>query len=180
MGAVSNIATVTILVTETSMTPRRLLMTLNNTVNEDENISINLTDNDIDLDGTIDVNQYCLLALNLLMEWQWPLSNGTVTYTPNPDFNGSETFNYTVLDNDGALSNAALVSITVNDINDPPVAVNDNATTEEDTPVDIDVLSNDNDIDGTLVPSSLTIFSNPRKWNCSDKLWGHFYVYPGH
>ncbi|MBT0096923.1 cadherin-like domain-containing protein, partial [Vibrio alginolyticus] len=36
----------------------------------------------------------------------------------------------------------------VTPVNDAPVATNDNAVTDEDTPVTIDVLPNDTDIDG--------------------------------
>ncbi len=159
LGAISNIALVIVLVTDVN-DPPIATDDPNNSTNEDEAITINLTDNDIDLDGTIDVTSI-VISTDPLNGVAVPLGNGTVTYTPNPDFNGSDTFNYTVLDNDGAPSNAALVSITVNDINDPPVAVNDDVTTEEDTSIVIDVLLNDSDIDGTLVPSTLLVFSNP-------------------
>src|SRR4029079_13027249 len=45
-----------------------------------------------------------------------------------------------------ATSNTATVSITVKPVNDAPIAGNDTATTNEDTPVDIRVLANDTDI----------------------------------
>ncbi|MBS9953854.1 cadherin-like domain-containing protein, partial [Vibrio alginolyticus] len=41
-----------------------------------------------------------------------------------------------------------MVNIDVTPVNDAPVATNDNAVTDEDTPVTIDVLPNDTDIDG--------------------------------
>ena len=50
--------------------------------------------------------------------------------------------------NDGNCDTAT-VTVTVNDVNDPPVANDDSATTDEDTPVTIDILDNDTDIDGT-------------------------------
>ena len=40
--------------------------------------------------------------------------NGTLTYTPNPEYIGSDTFSYTVQDQEGNLSNIATVTITVN------------------------------------------------------------------
>jgi lysophospholipase L1-like esterase len=43
-----------------------------------------------------------------------PNGNGTVTYTPYPGFNGVDTFKYTVSDNQGAVSNQATVTITIN------------------------------------------------------------------
>ena len=71
---------------------------------------------------------------------------GEVTYTPDPDFNGTDTFDYVVCD-DGTpvLCDTATVTITVNPVNDPPVAVDDVTVTNEDTPVDIDIVANDDD-----------------------------------
>ena len=78
-------------------------------------------------------------------------ADGTVTYTPDANFNGTDTFEYEVCDDDGACD-IATVTITVADVNDPPVAVDDSDTTPEDTPVTIPVLDNDSDVDGALVP----------------------------
>ncbi|HEY3385149.1 MAG TPA: Ig-like domain-containing protein, partial [Saprospiraceae bacterium] len=85
-------------------------------------------------------------------------SNGTVvitgtcaTYTPYPNFNGQDTFCLVVCDpNIPLLCDTTIVIVTVTPVNDPPVAVDDMATTPEDTPVDIDVLANDSDPDSPL------------------------------
>ena len=70
-----------------------------------------------------------------------------LTYTPNPNFNGSDSFTFKVNDS-AADSVPATVSIMVSSVNDPPVANDDTATTQEDTPVvTIDVLANDTDVD---------------------------------
>ena len=75
------------------------------------------------------------------------LEDQTVTYTPNPGFSGIDTFTYTA--NDGQFdSNVATVTVTVTGAaNQPPVAMDDSATTSEDTPVTIQVLANDDDPD---------------------------------
>ncbi|MGE0111444.1 tandem-95 repeat protein, partial [Aquabacterium sp.] len=74
-------------------------------------------------------------------------ADGTVTFTPNANFNGTADFTYTVTD--GALTSVpATVTVAVSPVNDAPVAVADSATTAEDTPVIIDVLANDTDVDG--------------------------------
>ncbi|SMX28073.1 Bifunctional hemolysin/adenylate cyclase precursor [Pelagimonas phthalicica] len=77
--------------------------------------------------------------------------DGTIIYTPDPGFTGTETFDYTVTDPDGA-TDTATVTVTVTpdgDENDPPVAVDDTAVTEEGTPVTIDdPAANDSDPDG--------------------------------
>jgi len=61
----------------------------------------------------------------------------------------------------GTLYYEEAFNITVTNVNDPPVAVADNATTPENTPVTIDVLNNDSDIDGdTLTVDSVTQGTN--------------------
>ncbi|MEX2174301.1 MAG: Ig-like domain-containing protein [Pirellulaceae bacterium] len=78
--------------------------------------------------------------------------DGTFAYVPNPNFHGTDTFTYRASDGQ-ADSNVATVTITVNPVNDAPVAVDDSADTDEDTAVTIDVRSNDSDLDGdTLTP----------------------------
>ena len=47
-------------------------------------------------------------------------SDGAFTYTPDADYSGSDAFTYHALDDDGAQSSAATVSLTVNAVNDPP------------------------------------------------------------
>jgi len=54
------------------------------------------------------------------------------TYTPAPDFYGSDSFTFRVSSSSGT-SNTGTVSITVNPVNDAPVAVNDAKSTNEDT-----------------------------------------------
>ena len=90
--------------------------------------------------------------------------NGTepnLTYTPSPNFYGSDSFTFKV--NDGTADSAlATVSITVSPVNDPPVANDDTAATKEDTPaVTIDVLANDTDIDNdTLTVTTVSQGTN--------------------
>jgi hypothetical protein len=69
-------------------------------------------------------------------------SDGTYTYTPNANFNGTDEFIYQLCDVDGDCD-TAIVTITINSTNDVPTANADTETTNEDTPVTIDVLNND-------------------------------------
>jgi hypothetical protein len=68
------------------------------------------------------------------------------TYTPVPDFNGTDTFTFHV--NDGsANSNTATVTITVLEVNDAPNASNDDKSTDEDSALTFaasDLAANDN------------------------------------
>jgi VCBS repeat-containing protein len=81
-------------------------------------------------------------------------ANGSFIYTPSPNFNGSDAFTYKA--NDGSAdSNVATVSLTVTPVNDPPVANDDTASTAYQTPVTIDVLANDTDVDGDALTAIL-------------------------
>ena len=60
-------------------------------------------------------------------------TDGTYTYTPNPDFNGTDSFTFPA--NDGAAdSNTATISLT-SPVNDAPVAQDGSASGTEDTPI---------------------------------------------
>ncbi|EPW6953209.1 tandem-95 repeat protein, partial [Vibrio parahaemolyticus] len=72
--------------------------------------------------------------------------DGSVTYTPNDNYHGTDSFTYIVTS--GGVSESTTVSVDVTPVNDAPVAKDDIATTQEDTAVTIDVLPNDTDIDG--------------------------------
>jgi VCBS repeat-containing protein len=129
-------------------------------INEDTLLSVaapGVLSNDTDADGDTltavlnDSTSNGSLTLN---------ADGSFIYNPNANFNGGDSFTYHANDST-ADSNVVTVSITVNPVNDPPVAVDDSATTSESSPVMISVLTNDNDPDGdTLAVSSSTQGSN--------------------
>jgi hypothetical protein len=83
--------------------------------------------------------------------------NFTLTYTPTPDYNGIDTFTYMAYD--GILySNIATVTITVNPVNDAPIARDDAYYTPKNTKLTVDiprVLTNDGDVDGDALSSIL-------------------------
>ena len=83
----------------------------------------------------------------------------TVTYTPDPDFNGSDAFSYAAADGSGETASAS-VSVTVTPVNDAPVAVDDAAATRAGEPVTVAVLANDRDPDGD--PLSVAAVSAPQ------------------
>ena len=116
------------------------------TISEDSALVIvapGVIDNDSDVDedslsSLIDTStNNGILVLN---------SDGSFTYTPNANFVGSDSFTYHV--NDGTLdSNIVTVDITVSSENDAPVAQDDQAETQQNVPVRIDVLENDFDVE---------------------------------
>ena len=84
--------------------------------------------------------------------------DGTVTYTPNPGWFGTDSFTYTA--NDGFVdSNVATVTVTVTPVNSAPVAVDDAAATNEDSSLAIAVLTNDTDANGD--PLTVTNLTQP-------------------
>jgi len=130
----SNIATVTITVTPVSDEP--IANNVDLTTSEDTAVAVALSGTDLDGDT---------LAYSILTQ----PANGTITgeapnltYTPNSNYNGVETFTYQV--NDGALdSTVAIVTITVEPSNDAPIASDQNLTTPEDTALSIVLTGSD-------------------------------------
>jgi hypothetical protein len=125
------------------------------TLNEDSAININVLANDTDVDGnTLTVSSFTQPANGTVTTGP----GGTLRYTPNANYNGSDSFTYTVSDGNGGFDTAT-VSLTVNPVNDVPVAVNDIRTLDEDNSIDINVLANDTDVDGN--PLSVSTFTQP-------------------
>src|SRR5262249_19717949 len=86
-------------------------------------------------------------------------SDGSFTYLPAANFNGTDSFTYTATD-DGGNSDVATATITVNPVNDKPAAANDTFSVNEDTTLTVDaaggLLVNDSDIDGDALTPTVT------------------------
>lgn len=80
-----------------------------------------------------------------------------LTYTPGSDFSGSDSFSFKA--NDGQIdSNTATVTLTVNAVNDAPVAVDDVYAVAGSSPLQVavpGVLGNDRDNDNSLLSVQL-------------------------
>ncbi len=126
------------------------------TTEEDTAITVDLLANDTDPDGD------ALSVTNAIVPAQEGTlvdnGDGTVTFTPAPNFNGTATISYEITDGNGG-SDAAQHFIDVTPTNDGPDAVNDVAETDEDTPVTISVLDNDSDPEGD--PLTITEATSP-------------------
>jgi hypothetical protein len=85
------------------------------------------------------------------------ISNGSFNYTPSSNFNGTDSFTYRA--NDGsANTHVATVFITVQSVNDPPVANDGTYSTDQDSMLTVPalgVLGNDFDVDGDNLTASL-------------------------
>jgi large repetitive protein len=122
--------------------------------NEDTPLVMSPLVNDSDLDG----NPLTITAANAPNGTVVINANGTITYTPNANFNGTDVITYTISDGAGGFSTAT-ITVSVTPVNDPPVAIPDTATTNEETPVTVNVLGNDRDVEGD--PLTVTAASAP-------------------
>jgi hypothetical protein len=157
-GVVSNTATVNITVNPVNDPPVATNDTA--TVDEGNTVVIAVKGNDTDAEdgtpagvvtivgapanGTVTVN-----------------ANGTVSYVHDGSETTSDSFTYTVTDSNGVVSNTATVNITVNPVNDPPVATNDTATVDEGNTVVIAVKGNDTDAEDGTPAGVVTIVGAP-------------------
>ena len=145
----SAVATVTITVNALNDAPVAVDDTTS--VDEDSALNGNVLANATDVEGSaltatlVSGTSHGVLVFN---------SNGSYTYTPNANFTGTDAFTYQV--NDGANnSTVATVTITVNALNDAPVAVGDSASVDEDTALNGNVLANATDVEGSTLTAAL-------------------------
>lgn len=111
------------------------------------NNSFDVLANDSDPDG----DSLTLLSVTQAAHGTVSIIANQANYTPAYGYSGSDSFNYTVSDNNGG-SDSATVSITVTSINSAPNAVNDSYSVDEDSGSNsLDVLSNDSDPDGDAI-----------------------------
>ncbi len=154
LNLVSNIAYLNI-----TVSPLGAPVAVNNAVSTNENTAVvfNITSNDYDTDGgTINVSRVDFdpstpgyqQSIYIAGEGTFVVDIlGTVTFTPDWNFDGVSSTIYTVVDNTNLVSNVATITVTVSWTNNPPTVVDDNAVTNEDTPVTISILNNDSDMD---------------------------------
>ncbi len=141
-GFLSDTATVTVSISGTTNTPPDAKNDAIS-VNEGNSITFDPRGNDEDADG----DTLVISGVSIPNHGTASFTPTSITYTPNSNYFGSDVFTYSISDGQGGVDTAT-VNVTVNPVNDPPVAINDNATTNENTPVIIPVLGNDFDIDG--------------------------------
>ncbi len=161
-SGVSNTATVTITVTGVNDAPVAIDDSgpAFNTLEDTPFTTGDVFGNDSDIDGTL-VPVSVQLDVTGTIGTVINNADGTFDFSPAADWNGTTSFDYRVQDDIGAWSNWASVSVTVGDVNDPPIAVDDSGpafNTPEDVPFTTGgVLGNDSDIDGTLLAPSVQL-----------------------
>ncbi|WP_185714237.1 Ig-like domain-containing protein [Rheinheimera mesophila] len=111
----------------------------------DTSVDVNVLANDTDLDGdTLTVSQAISSFGTVTI-----LADQQLSYTPNPDFVGTDTVIYSITDGKGGTASSELVVDVFS--NTAPVAVNDSASTDDRTTILIAVLSNDTDAEGDVL-----------------------------
>ncbi|MGY5798275.1 Ig-like domain-containing protein [Rheinheimera faecalis] len=114
----------------------------------DTSIDVNVLANDTDVDGdALTVNQAISSFGTVTI-----LADQQLSYTPNPDFVGTDTVVYSITDGKGGTASSELVVDVFS--NTAPVAVNDTASTDDRTAILIAVLTNDTDAEGDVLTVS--------------------------
>ena len=108
--------------------------------------------NDSDLDG----DTLTVTAVGTPAHGTAVIEDGNVRYTPSPNYNGGDSFTYTISDGNGGTDSAS-VALTVTPVNDAPVATDSSAQVAQDTPEDIPLHATDLDGD----PLTYAIVAQP-------------------
>ena len=169
----SNIATVTMTVSAEDDEPNT--NDVSTTTDEDVAVDISLTADEYD------GQNYSFSIASDPSNGTVSLSGTTATYTPNQDWNGTDTFTFEATDDRTARTNVATATITVNAINDAPISSEVNGSSDEDIAVNIELSATDVDQDnltysivsdvsnGTTSISGSTLTYTPNQdWNGTD------------
>ncbi|WP_460752142.1 Ig-like domain-containing protein, partial [Marinomonas epiphytica] len=152
----SDTATVTVTVNAVNDNP--VANDTTGTGNEDTSITLNvLADvSDVDVGDTFSVSSPTVISGQGTVS----IVNNEIVYVPALNFNGTAEIGYTVLDGNGG-SDTATVSVTVNAVNDNPVANDTTGSGNEDTSITLNVLADVSDVDvgDTFTVSSPTVIS---------------------
>ena len=169
----SNIATVTMTVSAEDDDPN----TQNAAATTDEDVAVTINLSAEEYDG----ESYSFAIITDVSNGTTALNGSTVTYTPNQDFNGEDTFTFEATDDTGRTINVATATITVNAVNDVPTSSEVSGSSDEDTAIDIALSATDVDGDnltysivsdvsnGTTSISESTLTYTPNQdWNGTD------------
>lgn len=154
-------ALVTLTINVTAVNDLPIALNDSFSTNEENSVNATVAANDSDVDNGNSSLTYSLLGIaqNGSINFN---NNGSFIYTPNLNFNGVESIEYQVCD-PGQLCDIGLLSITVNPINDVPVALDDEFDGLEDIVITGDVSANDSDVDSPGLTYS--VVSNPSYGN---------------
>jgi hypothetical protein len=159
-GANSTTHTFTITVDAVNDAPLGVVNTYS--VNEDAVLTVNAEDGVVTNDTDVDLDTLSVLSNTATEHGSvgTVAEDGSFTYTPDADFNGTDTFTY--IATDGNLSSeATTVTITVDAVNDAPVAVSDVGNVAENSgAANYGVLDNDTDVEDETLALTNAIVSS--------------------
>ena len=160
-------ATVTLIITGQNDPP----IAVDDDVTTNEDTALNgdvFADNDNGVDSDVEGQAFTVIGFDdsLTTGTVTVNANGTFTYNPNGQFeyladgeSATDTFTYTIQDSQGGMDTAT-VTVTITGVNDAPVAVDDDVTTDEDTVLNGDVFAdNNNGVDSDVEGQSFTVTS---------------------
>jgi len=145
------------------------------TIDEDISILIDVLANDSDPDG----DTLTIASVTVPGHGITSIESSKVRYTPDPDYCGTDSFSYTMTD--GGDTATATVTVTINPINDAPVAVDDVVATQQEKPVSFRLQAADVDVDPYLPdqhPLVFQILSSPTHGEISVDLTAVTYELP--
>lgn len=135
------------------------------TTSQDIAVTIAVLSNDNDPENAINSASVTIVSNPSNGSVSVNATTGEVTYTPAAGFFGTDAFTYSVCDAGSPVScDQAVVTVTVNQVivgNNQIIANNDNAVTDMNLPVVIDVLANDVDPENQVNANSVTVVNNP-------------------
>ncbi len=112
--------------------------------NEDTPVTVSVLANDSDPDS----DSLVIVGFTYAAHGAVGLTDTGIRYIPDADWSGTDTFTYTVDDGFGGIASST-ATVTVNPVNDAPVAVDDGTfSVLKNGEVTIDVRVNDTDVDG--------------------------------
>lgn len=127
------------------------------TTEENTSIDLDVLANDVDADGdTIAILSVSDPAGGTIVVNK----DGTLTYTPDANFVGKDSFSYVIRDPSGATDEASIdVTVTATEDDSPPIARDDAVGIDAGKELTFDVFSNDSDPDGS--PLTLDSYTDP-------------------
>ncbi|PWJ45034.1 Ig-like domain-containing protein [Sediminitomix flava] len=150
--------------TTTQVIDNILPVVQNDTVYTTVNSSIfaNVLNNDYDDDDGINKNSITIIESTTLTGASAIVAGFAIQYNPSPDYIGTDQIVYRVCDK-AELANCgtAILTIIIEDENQPPVAEVDQASTKQNVAITINLTENDVDPDGEIDNTSLRIIEGP-------------------
>ncbi|WP_237046761.1 tandem-95 repeat protein [Aquipseudomonas alcaligenes] len=142
-GVYSNTATITVTVNPVNDVPSVANRVL--TMNEDTVGTLAMTVTDIDLSYEGDSHTWEIVTGPDASDGGAVITGGTLTFKPVANWSGTATLTYRARDSKGVYSNTATITVTVNPVNDVPVADPKSLTTPEDTAATVTLSATDID-----------------------------------